>query len=48
MKLDLHLHSTASDGSDTPSRIVELAKEKGIDVIALTDHDTVGRVTEAL
>ena len=48
MKLDLHLHSTASDGSDSPSRIVELAKEKGIDVISLTDHDTVGGVPEAL
>lgn len=48
MKLDLHLHSTASDGSDSPSRIAELAKEKGIDVIALTDHDTVSGVKEAL
>lgn len=40
MKCDLHLHTTCSDGSFTPEEIVALAKEKGIDVIAVTDHDT--------
>ena len=48
MRLDLHLHSTASDGSDSPARVVQMAKEKGLDVIALTDHDTIGGVREAL
>ena len=47
MKLDLHLHSTASDGSDSPTRLVEIAAQKGMDVIALTDHDTTGGVKEA-
>ncbi|WP_066905642.1 PHP domain-containing protein [Millisia brevis] len=41
MLIDLHSHSTASDGTDTPGRVVALAAADGIDVIALTDHDTV-------
>ena len=40
MKCDLHLHTTCSDGSFTPEEIVAFAKEKGINVIAITDHDT--------
>lgn len=39
-KVDLHIHSTASDGKFSPSQIVSLAKEKGLEIIALTDHDT--------
>jgi hypothetical protein len=44
---DLHSHSTASDGSDPPARVVERAKAAGLSVMALTDHDTVAGVAEA-
>ena len=40
MTVDLHTHSTASDGSDPPEHVVELAVEAGLSAIALTDHDT--------
>ena len=40
MIVDLHTHSTASDGSDPPERLVELAARSGLGAIALTDHDT--------
>lgn len=46
-KVDLHVHSTASDGVLTPSEVVRLAAERGLDVIALTDHDTLNGVAEA-
>lgn len=39
-KWDLHIHSNASDGHSSPSDIIEMAKEKGLSVIALTDHHT--------
>ena len=39
-KIDLHLHTTASDGSDTPSELIAKAKEAGLEVISITDHDT--------
>ena len=45
---DLHIHSTASDGQYTPSEIVALAKAKGLEAIALTDHDTLGGLEEAM
>lgn len=45
--IDLHTHSTASDGSLAPSELVEYASEKGISVLALTDHDTVLGLDEA-
>lgn len=38
---DLHLHTTYSDGTDSPERIVELAEEHGISTIAISDHDNV-------
>lgn len=44
---DLHTHSTASDGQYSPPELVALAKEHGIDVLALTDHDTTDGVAEA-
>ena len=44
---DLHLHSTASDGSGTPARVVERAAALGLKVIALTDHDTLDGLPEA-
>ncbi len=45
--VDLHTHSTASDGLLAPARLVALAIERGLRVLALTDHDTVGGVAEA-
>lgn len=47
MKIDLHSHSTCSDGSDTPSELVERAHRAGIEVLALTDHDTILGLAEA-
>lgn len=47
MAVDLHLHSTASDGTDPPARIVELAIEAGLRAIALTDHDNLDGIGEA-
>ncbi len=46
--IDLHMHSTVSDGTYTPSELVRHAKEKGLSAIALTDHDTAGGVKEFL
>jgi predicted metal-dependent phosphoesterase TrpH len=45
--IDLHIHSTASDGVFTPSEVVLLALEQGLAAIALTDHDTLSGVAEA-
>ena len=45
---DLHTHSTFSDGTDTPTALVEMAKEKGLRAIALTDHNTVAGLPEFL
>jgi len=45
---DLHTHSSASDGQYTPAELVRLAKKRGIEVLALTDHDTTGGLEEAL
>lgn len=47
MAVDLHVHSTASDGTDTPARLVHLASEKGLRAMALTDHDTLDGWTQA-
>ncbi|MFV1961005.1 MAG: PHP domain-containing protein [Acidimicrobiia bacterium] len=47
MAVDLHSHSIASDGSDKPTRLVELALEKGLTALALTDHDTQAGVADA-
>ncbi|NIA20884.1 MAG: PHP domain-containing protein [Anaerolineaceae bacterium] len=46
--VDLHIHSTASDGALAPGEIVGLAAEIGLRAIALTDHDTASGVGEAL
>jgi len=46
--IDLHLHSTASDGLFTPSQLVEQAAEKGASLIALTDHDSLAGTDEFL
>ncbi|WP_143665158.1 PHP domain-containing protein, partial [Streptomyces cacaoi] len=47
MRIDLHTHSTASDGTDTPAQLVHNAAAAGLDVVALTDHDTVAGHAEA-
>ncbi|MCX5502999.1 PHP domain-containing protein [Streptomyces sp. NBC_00053] len=47
MRIDLHTHSTASDGTDTPAQLVANAAAAGLDVVALTDHDTVRGHAEA-
>jgi predicted metal-dependent phosphoesterase TrpH len=40
VRIDLHTHSTASDGTDPPAEVVRRAGQAGLDVLALTDHDT--------
>lgn len=46
--VDLHVHSNKSDGSLTPSCLVDLAVEKGLSAFALTDHDTTEGISEAM
>lgn len=46
--IDLHVHSTASDGSYTPEEVVQLAHHAGLRYFALTDHDTVDGIEQAL
>ncbi len=46
--IDLHTHSTASDGSFPPREVVRLAKERGLEALALTDHDTIDGLPEAM
>lgn len=46
MKADLHTHSTASDGQYTPSELVRLAEARGMELLALTDHDTTDGLAE--
>lgn len=48
MSADLHVHSTASDGTDSPMQIVNIALDKGLSAIALTDHDTTDGIAAAL
>ncbi len=45
--IDLHTHSTASDGTCTPSQLISYAAEKNVSVIALTDHDNLDGILEA-
>jgi len=46
--IDLHTHSTASDGTDTPGELVAAAHQAGVDVLAITDHDTTGGWDQAV
>ena len=46
--IDLHVHSTASDGTLTPTEVTKLALQCGLTAYALTDHDTVDGVAEAM
>ncbi|OIJ93213.1 PHP domain-containing protein [Streptomyces colonosanans] len=48
MRIDLHTHSTASDGTDTPAELVQGAAAAGLDIVALTDHDTTRGHEEAI
>ncbi len=48
MRLDLHTHSTASDGQYSPREMVQKAKAAGLELYALTDHDTVAGQAEAI
>ncbi|MCF3137042.1 PHP domain-containing protein [Streptomyces olivochromogenes] len=48
MRIDLHCHSTASDGTDTPAELMRNAAAAGLDVVALTDHDTTRGYAEAV
>jgi 3',5'-nucleoside bisphosphate phosphatase len=47
VRVDLHLHSTASDGALAPAELVALCAERGLTLMALTDHDSVDGVAEA-
>ena len=47
MRADLHVHSSASDGTDPPAEVMRRAARAGLDVVALTDHDTVAGHLEA-
>lgn len=47
MRIDLHAHSTASDGSQRPADVIAAAAGAGLDVVALTDHDTTEGWSEA-
>jgi len=48
VRIDLHTHSSASDGTDSPAELVLAAAAAGLDVVALTDHDTVSGYPEAI
>jgi 3',5'-nucleoside bisphosphate phosphatase len=47
MRIDLHTHSSVSDGTDTPAELVHKARAAGLDVVGLTDHDTFDGLDEA-
>ncbi len=46
MKADLHMHTTNSDGKLTPFEVIDRAKNNGIDIISITDHDVIQHVNE--
>ena len=47
-KIDLHIHTTASDGTFTPTEVVNYALKKNLKAIAITDHDSVNGIEEAI
>lgn len=47
-KIDLHIHTTASDGTYTPTELVDYAIKKGLSAIAITDHDTMQGIQNAI
>jgi len=46
--IDLHIHTTASDGTYTPKELIDYAVKKGLSAIAITDHDTMSGIQEAM
>ncbi|MGA9870327.1 MAG: PHP domain-containing protein [Rhodococcus sp. (in: high G+C Gram-positive bacteria)] len=48
MLIDLHAHSAASDGTDSPAELVRAAAKSGLDVVAITDHDTTAGWDQAM
>ncbi|KHD34571.1 hydrolase [Clostridium acetobutylicum] len=48
LKGDFHIHTNASDGKYTPEKVLELAKTAGINILAITDHDTTSSVKKAI
>jgi 3',5'-nucleoside bisphosphate phosphatase len=46
-RVDLHMHSTASDGEDSPKTVVQIAQRRSLDLISITDHDSIGALEEA-
>jgi 3',5'-nucleoside bisphosphate phosphatase len=47
-RIDLHTHTNFSDGSFSPAALVELAHNKGLNILAITDHDTTDGLAEAM
>ncbi|TFG66294.1 MAG: PHP domain-containing protein [Nitrospirales bacterium] len=47
-RIDLHTHTTFSDGSFSPTELIDLANQQGLDILAITDHDTTDGLPEAL
>lgn len=47
-RADLHCHTTSSDGSESPEKVIQLAKESGLSAISITDHDTVDAYETAI
>jgi predicted metal-dependent phosphoesterase TrpH len=47
-RIDLHLHTTHSDGSQTPAEVIRLAHEAGVSALAITDHDITTGLPEAI
>ncbi len=48
MAIDLHCHTNRSDGAHDPAEVVEIAAARGVDVLAITDHDTMAGVADAI
>ena len=46
MNVDLHCHTNVSDGALTPAELIELADERSIDMLSITDHDTLAAYQE--
>ena len=46
-KIDLHMHNTVSDGSNTPAELLDCVRQSGLELFALTDHDTTDGLAEA-
>lgn len=47
VRIDLHVHSNASDGTDAPAEVIRRARAAGVDILALTDHDTQAGIAQA-